>query len=92
MNKLFVIAVLALPLLADDAPVTTVEQLQAQLTAKDQQITQLQRQVTETQRDVFLYRQSFNACVDQAQRPALNPTQQRMMQERLANKPDEGKK
>lgn len=74
----------ALPLLAEDATPPTVEQLQAQITGKDQQIAQLQRQITEEQRDVFLYRQSFNACLDQTQRPALNSTQQRMMQERPA--------
>lgn len=70
--------VLSVALHAEDAP--TVEQLQAQLAAKDQQITQLQRQITESQRDTFLYRQAFNACVDQSQaKPALNPQQERMM-------------
>ena len=64
--KVFLILVSAMALHAEDAPSPTLAQLQ-------QQITVLQRQVTEAQRDVFIYRQSFNACVDSQQQRAQQP-------------------
>lgn len=84
MKCLFVFA-LILPLLAEDIPPPkpTVEELTAQVAAKDQEIVALKHQLTEAGRDVSLYRQNFNACVDKVQgdqqKPALNPAQ-RMMQ------------
>lgn len=85
MTKLLLFLALALALHAEDAKPPTVEELTAQLAVKDQEIAALKRQATEMQRDVSLYRQNFNACVDQiqaGQQPALNPTQQRMIRQR----------
>lgn len=75
MIKLLIFA-LALPLIADDAT-PTVEQLQTQLTAKDQQIAQLQ---AELQRSSDAYMGCVVSRANAQQRPALNSAQQRMMQ------------
>lgn len=67
----------------------TVEELTAQVAVKDQEIAALKRQATEMQRDVSIYRQSFNACVDQiqaGQQSPLNSAQRQMMRQKPAPK------
>lgn len=70
-----------LPLLAEDKPAPTVEQLQAQVAAKDQQIAFLQRQLVMSQREETLHRQAFQSCLDvseqqaQQRRPTAPATQ-----------------
>jgi len=75
--RLAIFLIVAAALHAEDAPAPTVEQLQAQLAAKDQQIAQLQADL-QTASDQYL------GCVvsrqNMRQRPALNPVQQRMME------------
>lgn len=81
--KLLSLLALAVALNAEDAP--TVEQLQAQLAAKDQQIAALseQRAMIGQRHDNLI--RALTGCLgplpqQQPQQPALNPQQRRMMQ------------
>lgn len=90
MIKLLIFA-LALPLLAEDVAPPTVDQLQAQLTAKNQQLAQLQERLQQTM-DAYQGCAAIRAqMLQQQQRPALNPAQQRMMQQGPKPKAEDGK-
>jgi len=76
--KLPTILAIAVALHAEDTqPLVTVEQLQSQLAAKDQQIAQLQ---AELQRASDQYLGCVVSRQNMQQRPTLNPAQQRMME------------
>jgi cell division protein FtsB len=90
MRALLVILAIAITLRAEDAPKYTVEQLQEQLAAKDQEIGKLNEQIAILgQRHDNLTR-ALNGCIGplpQQAQPALTPQQRRMMQ----RKPEEAK-
>lgn len=81
MIKLLIFA-LAFPLLAEDAPPTTEQQL----ADANKRIAQLEVQLQQTA-------DAYTGCVvsraNTQQRPALNPTQQRMMQRAKPPEPKE---
>lgn len=77
MTKLLLFLALALALHAEDAKPPTVEQLQQQLAAKDQEIGKLQAQL---QQAADAYQGCVVSRAQMSQRPVLNPQQQQMMQ------------
>lgn len=84
MTKLLLFFAIALALHAEDAKPPTVEELTAQVAAKDQEIAQLK---AELQRSSDQYLGCVVSRANANQQPALNPTQQRMMRQRPTPQP-----